>query len=149
MRKLLFLSLAALCGCSSFGPDKLAQLDSLIAQRRCAEAEALAGSISDPLRYNNLGVVYHNCERNPAKARAYYEWGARLGNQAAVNNLLRNGWPVPAPDVQQSNSSSAQAEAASGLMLLQMGQAKPATPLIRGTSCVTKFRNGNAYTDCD
>jgi len=50
---------------------------------------------------------------------------------------------------QQAEETRRQNEINSALNLLQMAQPRPAAPIIRGTSCVTKFRNGNAYTDCD
>jgi hypothetical protein len=150
MKTAIFVLSLALTGCSSFGPEKVDQLNSLISQGRCTEAEALAGNTNDPVRFSNMGVVAHNCERNAVKARGYYEYGARLGEQSAINNLLRNNWPVPSPDVRAANdasSASRSAEQANALLLLQAAQPKP--PQNKQQSCTTRFYNGVAYTDCN
>jgi hypothetical protein len=154
MRKVALIVTVALSGCATVNVQ---ELNSLINQGRCAEAYQMAGATSDPIRYNNMGVVAHNCERNPATARRYFEYGARLGEQMAVNNLLRNGWPVPSPDIRAANDArdaTREAGVANAIQILQMAQPKPQpiqpfTPMNRQLSCVTKFRNGNAYTDCD
>lgn len=145
---LLVVPALFMAGCSSFGSEQVGQLNTLIEQGRCAEAEAIAGDTSDPVRFSNLGVVAHNCEKNPVKARGYYEYGARLGDKAAISNLLRNNWPVPSADIKYSHDAQREAQATSGLMLLQAAQPKPAQ-MNRPQSCVTRFNNGVAYTDCN
>lgn len=140
MQKVWVFIAFALTACSSFDSQKVADLGALIQQNRCAEAAQLAASTNDPVRYNNLGVVAHNCERNIAKARNYYEYGARLGEKMAITNLLNNGWSVPAPDIKASNDAASSAATNNALILLRAAQPQPGrTPIVCDTD---KFGNG-------
>ena len=105
MRLMLLAAVMAVSGCSTFSQDQVNNLNALISQGRCAEAEQIAAGINSAVRFNNLGVVAHNCERNPSKAKGYYEHGARLGEPNAINNLLRNGWAVPRADLREAQEA--------------------------------------------
>lgn len=127
MKQFLIVASIVVSGCSSFGSDKVAQLDSLIAAGRCNDAYALANSTNDPVKFNNMGVVAINCERNATKARSYFEYGARNGEQNAIGNLLRNGWEVPSPDIRAANDArraASDAELGGAIQLLQAAQPK-------------------------
>jgi hypothetical protein len=153
MKLLLVIASVALAGCSSFGPEKLAALDRAIREGRCGDAAAIANQTDDKVKFNNIGVVAENCERNQVKARGYYEYGARLGEQNAINNLLRLGVPVPIADIKAQNDAANAASAAAmsnALMMIQAAQPKldpmPKSPNI---NCQSRSVGGTVYTNCN
>lgn len=150
MKAAIFVLVVALSGCAApaYGPDKIARMNQAVSSGQCAEAYALVNESNAGVKFFNLAYVAGNCERNMDKAINYLNYGARIGNQESINELLRLGRPVPVADIKHSSDAQRDAQAASGLMLLQAAQPKPAQQT-RQQSCVTRFNQGVAYTDCN
>lgn len=151
MRALLLVAAMSLAGCASkvVSDADMHRLNYAMSTGKCDDAVSIVSKTNDPVKYNNLGVVAENCEKNMAKARSYYEYGARLGVKTSIDNLLRNGWPVPSPDIKQANDASREAGIANGLMLLQAGQPKP-QPMLQNNNinCTTRNVAGTLQTSC-
>lgn len=128
------LSLALLSvvvsGCASrnsYTQDEVNSMNYLIRNGSCSGAYEVARSKNDPAMYFNMGLIAYECEKERERGINYFKHGARLGEQNAINVLLKLGLQVPAPDlVQQRSSSSSASDAAIGLMLLQAAQPRPA-----------------------
>lgn len=150
MRYLFVIAAVVSTGCAApaYGPDKIARINQAVSSGQCTEAYSLVNESDASVKFFNLAYVAGNCERNMDKAVNYLNYGARIGNQESISELLRLGRPVPVADINNNRDAQREAQAASGLMLLQAAQPKPAQQT-RQQSCVTRFNNGVAYTDCN
>lgn len=114
MKAVLFAVVVALAGCAS-GPDSRQAAEQAMAARDYVTAErqlqeVLREGRETGLAWNNLGVVYLRTGRLP-QAHGALTMGARYGEQLAQQNLVSQGWPVPAVDL-VATSSEANAAAA-------------------------------------
>lgn len=138
MKTLLLLGAMALTGCASY---KVEDLRALIVSGQCREAINLVSNVGGSPMFNNLGVIAQDCERDPKKARSYFEYAARQGDSLAVDNLIRNGWSVPSPEIKQQSNTSNAAGIDLGLQLLRAAQ--PQAQPMRTITCDTdRFGNG-------
>lgn len=146
MKKLALLVSVFLFGCSTYGPEKIAELKQLVDSGDCAGAARVANTISGSTKFDVLGVLAEVCESDRAKAINYYRYAASLGDQHAVGNLLRLGEAVPDKRASASNN----ADIASGILLLQAAQPKLTpmqTPI--NINCQSRSAFGAVYTNCN
>lgn len=143
--------LAACAGPTDVGTDLLNKGDYIGAEQQLLagtrEQCAIAG-----VAWNNLGVLYLRQARGHEAVNAF-TMGARCGNAVARATLVRNGWPVPAPDLEAAANEAARqnAEAAlrgftEGVESRRQSYSPPAFP--DPITCRSQ-RSGNAVrTDC-
>lgn len=146
MKKIVAMAFAlALSGCASY---RAQDIQALINSGKCSEAREMVNNVGGSNQFNNLGVIALDCERDRRSAQGYFEYAARQGNQLAVQNLIRNGWPVPNADLKAQNDARSAAEMSNAIQLLQAGQAKPATQLINQTNCTSRAVGNTVQTNC-
>lgn len=113
MKYVALILCAVLAGCASSPSHHQLGSQALSAgDLKTAESELNAAVASgEAAAWNNLGVLYARTGRI-SQAISAYQMGARHGDPAAQQNLVKRGFPVPPADLKASRSSSSDGWAA-------------------------------------
>lgn len=124
-------------------------------------AKKCADETKNPVCINNVGYAfYRNGEKENAKS--WFTLAARYGEPTAINNLSRNGWPIPEPDLLRQQQEAKNSDNAASALLLLLGgfnayqQGKAAgyqsiptpTPTPTRVDCTTNAIGSTLHTSC-